>query len=323
MWGLAFATTGISAAMLPSEMRPMRASEALSRLSKATDSHAAARMWAAFGMLNCATGALQRLRAHELDAFSADNAFIPDVEIPILAVEFAALLQASVSLMIEFLVRLLKYEHTPCFDPSSCGTIAGKTLKTSLHSSVTVKKPLSQVAPLLDPRAWAKCSKLFERTCKVAEPKACVPCCVIPAPNELGKNWNGVLYERAVVGYQKVENLLSIDFSVCDVGTAQGRLSIDYSLYRSISHRFGVWELPGLMRNNSGTVAAEPTGPHKEGEEPPYTAMTVTKLISYGRSDCWSGSSTMDFGELCNYLAPAFLTLWVTDVQFIVPCCPE
>ena len=324
MWALSLAATQTSLSMLPAGMRPMPVSEALQRISRANDAHAGARMWMAFGMMEQGTAALQQLvRANQADAA---DALIPDGVLKAISVAYAAFLQASVGSVVALLEALCERQESPCFDVTSCGTFSGNTLKTSLDSYVAVRKPLSKVAPLLDPRAWASCSDLFRRTCQVAKPIGCDPVCLPAKPADLGTDWKGELYERAVVGYQEVENLLSIDLAACDVGTAKGRLKIDYSLFRSISHRFGGWEFPGLMRNNSGTITATAVAGGKDLQpdaEPPHTRIRVTKLVHYGRAGSWSGTSALDVGELCNYLAPAFLTLWVANVKFVVPCCPD
>ena len=325
MWALSLAATQTSLSILPPGMRPMPISEALRHIGRATDAHAGARMRMAFGMMEQGTAAVQQLARADADLFHAEHAHIPEVVIVAIPV-YAEFLQASVGSVVALLKALFARQESPCFDVTSCGTFSGNTLKTSLDSYVTVRKPLSKVAPLLDPRAWASCSDLFRRTCQVAKPAGCEPVCLPAKPADLGTDWKGELYERAVVGYQEVENLLSIDLAACDVGTAKGRLKIDYSLYRSISHRFGGWEFPGLMRNNSGTITATAVAggkDHQPDEEPPHTRIRVTKLVHYGRAGSWSGTSALDVGELCNYLAPAFLTLWVANVKFVVPCCPD
>jgi hypothetical protein len=83
-------------------------------------------------------------------------------------------------------------------------------------------------------------------------------------------------------------------------------------VYDSIATKYGPFDLPGLIQQNSGTLVATPDG---------YGAsrLHVRKRLQYGRLSQWSGQS-WDFGELFNYLAPAVLTVWVNHLQSVVPC---
>jgi hypothetical protein len=263
-----------------------------------------------------------RLRFEPLARITPDQ--LPVIFIPL----FVLVLQTSALAASQFLHALrrvwLDGESSPCGAPSALGAYNASDGDTSLRSRVIVYKPLPQVAPLLDPRRWDQCSALFKRTCRVADVPGCDPRCVDPTTDtRVGPHWEGINYERAAVGPQEAENLLSVVF---DAPTRTNpRVHLDFNLYRSISHRLGAWESPGLFRRDSGELTAVPIRhdiPHGEANAD-CTEILVTKTIRYGRTSTWSGSSIIDYGELCNYVAPAFLTLWVANIQLIVPCCPH
>ncbi|MBI3784377.1 MAG: hypothetical protein HY270_13350 [Deltaproteobacteria bacterium] len=138
----------------------------------------------------------------------------------------------------------------------------------------------------------------------------------VAAPNQsaLGSNWDGLLYERAVAAGQFVENVLRIGFSVQrQSNNPIARVHATYRLYESICYRLGGIEVAGIMQRNSGELTATPI-------DDTSTSLTCTKTIRYGRLTNWSAAGPFDLGQMLNYLAPAFLCLWVNEVRLVVPC---
>lgn len=315
MWSLALSATRRSAGMLPSALRTMPPGEALRSLQP-DDPVSARRAWAVFGMMVIALG--YHLRGRELPVAATARVSpeqIPVVVSPILSLVF----QVPTLLAKQFLTAMVDLHAEPCGLPNALGIYDAIAGDTSLASRVVVFKPIEEVAPKLDPRRWDQCGDLFRRTCQVSTPPGPVPRCIDPEPPCDGnKPWDGIIYERAGVGPVEAENLLSVCYAPA-TKTAR-KVDVGFRLYRSISQRLGGWEAPGLFRRDSGSLTARPTDCDLL-EKKNCTEIFVTKTVQYGRHSTWSSSSLADFGELSNYLAPAFLTLWVTNVQLVVPCC--
>jgi hypothetical protein len=47
------------------------------------------------------------------------------------------------------------------------------------------------------------------------------------------------------------------------------------------------------------------------------------KQVRFGRLTRWGGRGGFDFGEILNYAAATYLSLWIGDVHQIVPCCKK
>ena len=322
LWALAFSRAGLSASRLPSEFRPMTPDQALQTL-RPSDERGARHAWALLAMAPIGAPGAPAATA----AVETLSGIRSAPELTALVVELSQLFGASVAAMALFVESLrgaMDRDDVPCGVPHGESTFNARSRTTQLRSSVVVYRPLDQVAPLLDPRRWDECSELFTRTCQVAEPPGCDFECVEPtaAPTP---DWRGFLYERATVGPQEIENLLSVRYEVTSDQTRPEAVKVDYSLYRAVSHRLGGFESPGLFRANSGDLRAGRID-HDNPFEPSNrdcTLIEVTKDVQYARISGWSGTHLVDYGELANYLAPAFLTLWIANLQLIVPCCPD
>lgn len=93
-------------------------------------------------------------------------------------------------------------------------------------------------------------------------------------------------------------------------------VEIQYELHDSLSYRVGPLTLPGMMRQNSGYLRAW-------SRRDDYTDIECVKNIRFGRLSRWSISGAFDFGEMLNYTAAAFLSLWIGEIEQIVPCCTQ
>ena len=98
----------------------------------------------------------------------------------------------------------------------------------------------------------------------------------------------------------------------CEVDAVE----IQYELHDSLSYRVGPLTLPGMMRRNSGYLRAWSC-------EDGYTDIQCKKDIHFGRLTRWNAAGAFDFGEILNYTAAAFLSLWIGNVEQIVPCCQQ
>lgn len=323
LWALAFAGTRRDARALPPPLRSMTPDEALAIL-RPVDPGGIKYGWAALHMMFIAAGLLWR-HHRELKVLN-DIRIVPSQVVDFLPI-FAWVFQASELVAKQFLSALRASALAglpPCGGQSGTGTYNSTLNATSLESRIIVYRPLGQVARFLDPRAWDECSELFLRTCRVSDAPECEPRCLSPtADYPPGADWDGIIYEHAGAGPQEVENLLSVDFDISKNTKGVRKVEVEYSLYRSISHRLGGWESAGLFRRNAGKLTAKPIkydipeGPANAD----CTELVVTKDVEFGRLSSWRGSALVDYGDLCDYLAPALLTLWVTNLALIVPCC--
>ena len=101
-----------------------------------------------------------------------------------------------------------------------------------------------------------------------------------------------------------------------DCGCPLDAVEIHYELHDSLSYRVGPLTLPGMMRQNSGYLRAW-------SRRDCYTDIECVKNIRFGRLSRWSNSGAFDFGEMLNYTAAAFLSLWIGEIEQIVPCCEQ
>jgi hypothetical protein len=327
LWALAFAATRRDARALPPLLRGMTPDEALAILTP-LEPAGLRTGWAAFHLMFIAAGIVAR-NDPRLEILNSIK--IVPTNVLIFLQILAGIFQSSERAARQFLSGLQELAIAglpPCGGQSATGTYDSTLKSTNLKSRVVVYRSLNEVAGLLDPQRWDECSELFLRTCRVSKAPGCEPECISPAKDDLpGADWEGIIYERAGAGPQEIENLLSVKYNVTSDRVNEcvdvEEVRVKYSLHRSISHRLGGWESAGLFRRNAGEVIAKPIKydiPNGEAGAD-CTEMFVTKDVEFGRITSWRGSSVVDYGDLCNYLAPALLTLWVTNLAMIVPCC--
>ena len=171
------------------------------------------------------------------------------------------------------------------------------------------------VAALLDPRAWDDCSDIFEETTEVhLEHGRYVRADESDLESKLGRPWTGLLYEYADTGPFAVENILQVDFDVHPERGQIERVDLVFELFDSLRYSAGALEFPGMMRQNNGYVRAKRLGDDS-------TVLECLKVVRFGRLTRWGGGGAFDYGEFLNYMAAAFLSLWVNDIAQTIPCC--
>jgi len=297
----------------------MATEEALEIVRTAEDEHAVRRAWAVLGL--AIKGAPESPPLFNAALLGPGPAGVQRINIDMWLHYYAQIFptqfgvsEAASRSYAAHLRKLWSEDQVPCAMATSESGFNAKDNYTSLWSKVVALRPLGDILKHLDPRAWAGCGTLFKETCQVAIPAPDDPVCLDTPQGQLGKPWCGLLYEHAAAGPQDVHNLLSVEYRwvprLCGV-------RIGYRLWRAIRQTLGGWESPGLMRINSGLLFAFPYR-----GRPEWTHIWVYKRVHYGRLMSWSSGSSLDYGEFCNYLAPAFLTQWINDLQMVVPCCP-
>ncbi len=333
LWSVHFHGAGLDRAAVPDEVCPMPLTDAMvaaSQWDRKHDEHAADRR------VRC----LRRLHPEVLaNAEKAPTrpkaklALLADSKNPAWPQQYGRVFRIDLNVMDSYFSRvgmdIAEPDVEPCIVGEAKPDFDPKTGCTSVKSGFQVREELKPaIAWLLDPRCWDRCSDLFDSVCQVDE----FTYQPLPMSPPLGQPWKGYLYECAGVGPQTVENVLRVDFKV---GRACGRdrghrpaacvngtcshiesVDVDYELYDSISYELGGIVLPGLMRQNHGYLRARPNGD--------TTEITCKKEIRFARWTDWStGSGAFDYGQMLNYLAPAYLSLWIYDITQIVPCCKK
>lgn len=208
---------------------------------------------------------------------------------------------------------------SPCAYPTSKAVINSDSdaLETTLDSEFIIKDPLDDVlAKALDPCNWFMTGLLFARTDRLHEK----PVGAVPPPGDspslpwlIGKP--GYLFERAKSGFQEIENILTIKYTKDLTSGDRDSVYINYDLFRGESYRVAGIEMAGLMRRNDGYLRARRYDGNKK-----WTEVKVKKTVRYGRVSSWSGSGMVDYGEVLNYAARAFLIEWVNHLALVPPC---
>jgi hypothetical protein len=353
-----FHAGGYAPSMVPTELRPMPLSVAMEHASGWRDEHARERrartlrrfapdLYARFP--KGATGEELRDRFRDYDRQRLHESLAPPLADPSARNAFLQRIEADHADP-DWQV-CLPTTNDPSFQPARGST--------RLFSRLDVDRPLDvELTRLLDPRGWDECSDLFEDTFEVAEHDGDYDEVETP-PESYGKNWEGLLYEFADAGPQAVENILHVRFTVtrsCNPlpeGMQAGRWRTElrgdvprgvpfdpeerrlpeacwhqmcehpidsaevlYQLYDCLAYRIGSVVLPGTMRLNNGFFRAHSLDNGR-------TRIACLKRIRFGRVTQWSAGRAFDYGELLNYLAPTLLSLWVGDLEQIVPCCKQ
>lgn len=212
-----------------------------------------------------------------------------------------------------------------------------ESLITTVTAAATVARPFSEVARLMDPRAWAHYTELWLESYAVlqnAQGRPRFDSEGTPERDEdpkhlsshWGKSWQGLLFERTDWELNerlvsKFDVLLNIDFRV---GTGLAvplqleleeqpiaggqRLLHDYSLYEALSGRLGYQELDGGIEVDSGYARAVECS----WRGTTVTRVEVQKSLRY--SDFTPGSGDegpFDPGQLFNYLSPGIAGVWI------------
>jgi hypothetical protein len=346
LWSFHVQGAGLDASMLPNDLRPIPLAEAMEAASGWDDKHAHDRR----------VGCLRQLQPEflrEADKGGARAAVGKKGETA--GVTRAAVQKAlddarreadrwSRSFGQKYRLPLpptrdvfAKLASARCIPRVDKPSLKPETGQTFLKSGFEVQQSLKpELAYLVDPRNWDECSDLFDLTYRIEKPSRGstdeIPPKIRSDPNAPATDWQGFLYELAGVGPQAVENILRINFVVtrkctshgarrppkCKAGTCTHDITMvnaDYKLHESRSYTIGGITFPGLMRQNEGHFRATRLSDYR-------TEISVKKTIRFGRLTDWSTSAgVFDLGEILNYTAPAYLSLWIHDVSQVVPCC--
>ena len=345
LWSFHFHSLRFVPHLVPREFHPIPLSRAMEVALQWQDEHAVPRRARAFRRLDrpfTPTGEKHRFRSLKQRLRGADH----DVLSSELSRRFGV--DRHVARGLTERVHQESDDEQRCFATANDPSYNPKRGSTRLFSRLIVHRPLDhELACLLDPRGWDNCSDLLDETYQVIERDGSYVEVDTP-PEEYGTNWEGLLYESADAGPQGFENILKLRFRVsrtCDPmeewqhraswheeqrrGTVRSSaceakkcdhpiesVEVVFKLFDSLSYHAGPLTLPGVMRQNNGFVRAWSTG---EGK----TKMSCLKRIQFGRVTQWSVAGPFDYGEILNYTAPTLLSLWVGDIEQMVPCCKQ
>jgi hypothetical protein len=333
LWSVHYHGAGLDPSVMPDTLRPAALTEAMDMAAKWDDEHAGDRRIHCVKRLNPTFR-----RGVELPKKDSDRGDrLRQLKVDDEATELGRARRINTASARDVLGQIKVHAGNkkrdnciPKVDTPGFDALRGRS---SLLSRLNVNRPLQpELACLLDPRGWPKCSDLFDDTYRVTQIAPGEYRRMTDDPQPLGTDWSGLLYELAGAGPQAVENILAIDFKVqrtcykgknkplkCREGTCAHailKVEVDYGLHDSLTYRVGGMEFPGLMRQNHGFFRAKPG---LGGT----TEVSCKKTIRFARLTDWSTSfgGAYDYGELLNYTAPTYLSLWIYDVTQIVPCC--
>lgn len=180
----------------------------------------------------------------------------------------------------------------------------------------TVNRPLAQIARVVDPRSWGKCSDFFdpERTYRVrmtadghARRDASGEFGRYDGPEPIGTTWAGLLRERFDGPGIAVDTVLCIDF----VATPKD-VSLDYSLYLSDRCTLGPFTDIGGVHMNTGRLSARAT---PDGR----TRVDVYKKLRFRDYTPGDSGRWVDFGDALSLLI--VLMGVVIDDKFVLKLC--
>jgi|GEM_PF-3684050 len=184
---------------------------------------------------------------------------------------------------------------------------------TSMTARVLVKRPVAELAAVIDPRSWATCSDAFTLSNAVTyNPSQHTYDPVLATPNP-GTPWtDGMLDEEVKLGKVEFRNVLNIEFDQ----TAPDEWTVDYSLFESRKLKMPLVDLNECVNVNEGVVIARKLLPG-------WTELIVEKRVRF--VDLTIGTKPNPFGvdpgEILNFWAPVLLCLWLEDYTQLGPCC--
>ena len=189
------------------------------------------------------------------------------------------------------------------------------TLVSEVTGSVQLRKKPQELAGIIDPRTWDDYNPVFEAAYRVEldQDGAVVfdnggmPV-ELAEPNGRGEGWTGVLYED--VSWEtdggtasRFRNLLNIRFS-----SSPKRVQAKYALRRCLASQLWIVERPGGIDVDSGTWTARAL---RGG----WTELRLVKRLRFTDATVRDASPMgWDFGQIMNYLTPAFLGMWIDAV---------
>jgi len=194
-----------------------------------------------------------------------------------------------------------------------------RTLTTSATATTLVSGKPVALGIAMDPQAWGWSSDVIGQTCYVRDPFTLEE----PFPSSqgqhtasepLGLGFDGVrfLKEDAVFAWgprsderSSFNNVLNVRHRVAHPGLEEQRISVEFSLCRSIGSSV-MWDRrSGGLQLNQGFMKARPLG---QG----IWRVTWRKLLRFSDRTPYAGTQgLLDLGQMLNYLAPAALTWWV------------
>ncbi len=197
-------------------------------------------------------------------------------------------------------------------DPECVACRDSTTLNTTVTGKVRVKRPLADVAKVIDPRSWSICSDHFDESTRVNNDHPHYPEHAEHRSQPLGETWSEVGYLREVVraGPAEFTNVLRIDRF--EVTSAQATL--EYRIERPIQLTYGgLGTLYNPIAVDYGTTTARMIGGG-------WCKVEFEKTIRF-RDVTPDRAYDLDFGEAMNYWAPIILCLWVEEDEHLGLCC--
>jgi len=184
---------------------------------------------------------------------------------------------------------------------------------TSIVGRVEVRRTVEQLAPILDPRAWACTGSVIGAAFLVEDQDGeYVPRTDLDTMKlgklKLPKNESVLLYEYARSDIASFENILAI--SKFEVG--QRHIQVDYYLHDCLICTFGILTASGGLTVNQGYSKAT------WGTDG-WATVEVVKNVKVRDLTPNDPGNRFDFGESVNATIGAALSQWVNDTSMMSP----
>jgi hypothetical protein len=196
-------------------------------------------------------------------------------------------------------------------NPQCVVSFDSRQRKTILLATARVRRPLAEMAPIVDPRAWGSGGTVVGASFIVAVKDGVYSAARELGRAELGQSWKKgtpqLLYEYARSDFASFENILKITQFSRNAQEARA----DYQLHECLVFMLGLLSTPGGLTMNQGHVIARRSDWGKE-----WTDIEVLKEIRVRDMTPNDPGNPYDFGQAVNDTMGAALSSWIDDARF-------
>jgi len=203
-------------------------------------------------------------------------------------------------------------------NPESQATFNAVTRINHFRAIADVQLPLDELAPLLDPRAWAAGGGVIDRSFLLTVERGEYRPALREGEADLGSRWNStwpgerpwLLYEFAKTDAASFENVLEITrFDVQD-----DAILMTYRLHDCLKCMIGFLTFDGGLVLNDGFCRVTPIKNHKG-----WSRIEVVKRVRVRDLTPNDTGDQFDFGQWVNTTIGVALSLWVDDIAMLTP----
>src|SRR5262249_14121413 len=203
-------------------------------------------------------------------------------------------------------------------NPQSQATFDAVTRINHFSAFVDVQLPLHELAPLLDPRAWAAGGGVIDRSFLLTVERGEYRPALRGGEPALGSRWNStwlgkrpwLLYEFAKTDAASFEHRL--DITRFDVENDE--ILMQYRLHDCLKCMIGFLTFDGGLVLNDGFCRAAPIENQKG-----WCRIEVVKRVRVRDLTPNDSGDQFDFGQWVNTTIGVALSLWVDDIAMLTP----